>query len=66
MRERIEQDGNDLLLVDTGDRVEGNGLYDASNPQGNYTREIFKQQHMDIICIGNHESGPLQELLQRE
>ena len=57
MREKIEGDGNDLLIVDTGDRVEGNGLYDASNPQGLYTRRAFQQQHMDIICLGNHEYG---------
>ena len=55
MREKIERDGNDLLLVDSGDRVEGNGLYDASDPQGNYTRQIFQQQDFDVLCVGNHE-----------
>ena len=55
MRERVEADGKDLLLVDTGDRIEGNGLYDASEPKGKYTFDIFKQQHIDIICSGNHE-----------
>ncbi|KAI9833706.1 MAG: hypothetical protein M1826_006797 [Phylliscum demangeonii] len=48
--------GLDLLLVDTGDRVEGNGLYDASDPPGRFTSEILKhQQPIDIICAGNHE-----------
>jgi hypothetical protein len=42
-------------VIDTGDRIEGNGLYDASDPRGIYTREIFKEQHIDVICSGNHE-----------
>ncbi len=50
-----DDEGVDLLLVDTGDRVEGNGLYDSSSPKGNYTYDIFRQQHIDIICTGNHE-----------
>ena len=43
------------MLIDTGDRIEGNGLYDASDPKGKYTADIFKEQHIDIICSGNHE-----------
>ncbi|KAL1311317.1 hypothetical protein AAFC00_001495 [Neodothiora populina] len=53
--QKADKDGSDLLLVDTGDRVEGNGLYDASNPKGKYTFDIFKGQHIDIITPGNHE-----------
>jgi Calcineurin-like phosphoesterase len=55
MREKAESNGQDLLVVDTGDRVEGNGLSDASDPKGRYTFEILKQQHIDVICSGNHE-----------
>ncbi|KAI9781257.1 MAG: hypothetical protein M1816_002440 [Peltula sp. TS41687] len=55
MREIADERGVDLLLIDTGDRVEGNGLYDASHPKGNYTSEIFKQQPIDVLCSGNHE-----------
>lgn len=55
MRRRADNDGVDLLLVDTGDRVEGNGLYDASSPKGRFTYDIFRQQDIDIICSGNHE-----------
>ncbi len=55
MKERADEQGVDLLLIDTGDRVEGNGLYDASRPKGIYTSEILKQQHIDVICSGNHE-----------
>ncbi|KAK5939689.1 hypothetical protein PMZ80_008069 [Knufia obscura] len=55
MREKLEAEGRDLLVIDTGDRIEGNGLYDASNPRGEYTFGIFSQQHIDILCSGNHE-----------
>lgn len=55
MRKRADDEGRDLLLVDTGDRVEGNGLYDASNPKGKYYYDIYREQDVDIICSGNHE-----------
>ena len=55
LREKLETEGKDLLVVDTGDRIEGNGLYDASEPKGKYTFAIFKEQHIDLICSGNHE-----------
>lgn len=55
LHKRADQDGSDLLLIDTGDRVEGNGLYDASNPKGKYTFDIFKHQNIDVITSGNHE-----------
>jgi hypothetical protein len=55
LHKRADEDGSDLLLIDTGDRVEGNGLYDASNPKGKYTFDIFKHQDIDVITSGNHE-----------
>ncbi|KAF7955785.1 hypothetical protein EAE96_004708 [Botrytis aclada] len=55
MKKQADDKGVDLLLVDTGDRIEGNGLYDASDPKGQYTYDIFREQHIDIICTGNHE-----------
>ncbi|KAG6307439.1 hypothetical protein E4U45_004615 [Claviceps purpurea] len=55
LKRRADDDGVDLLIVDTGDRVEGNGLYDASNPKGLFYYDIWAQQQPDIICIGNHE-----------
>ncbi len=55
MRAKADKDGIDILLIDTGDRIEGNGLYDGSNPKGEYTFDIFKQQDIDVICSGNHE-----------
>ncbi|KAL8682816.1 MAG: hypothetical protein Q9186_001145 [Xanthomendoza sp. 1 TL-2023] len=55
LHEKLDEEGVDLLLIDTGDRIEGNGLYDASDPKGKYTRDIVKEQDIDVICIGNHE-----------
>jgi hypothetical protein len=55
MRQKADEFGADLLLIDTGDRIEGNGLYDASNPKGEYDYDIFKEQDIDVICTGNHE-----------
>ncbi|MCJ1351959.1 MAG: hypothetical protein MMC33_001943 [Icmadophila ericetorum] len=55
MREKADNEGVDMLLIDTGDRVEGSGLYDASDPKGKYTRKVFRMQDIDIITVGNHE-----------
>lgn len=44
-----------MLVIDTGDRIEGNGLFDASDPKGKYTYDIFKEQEIDLLCSGNHE-----------
>ncbi|KAL3457644.1 Metallo-dependent phosphatase-like protein [Aspergillus heterothallicus] len=55
MRELADAHGQDLLVIDTGDRVEGNGLYDSSEPKGMYTSEILRQQHIDVLSSGNHE-----------
>jgi hypothetical protein len=55
MRRRAAAKGGDLLVVDTGDRVEGNGLYDASTPKGIYTRRVLRQMDVDLLTPGNHE-----------
>jgi 2',3'-cyclic-nucleotide 2'-phosphodiesterase (5'-nucleotidase family) len=55
MRNKADADGSDLLVVDTGDRVEGNAIYDSSKPRGKFTYEIAKEQHIDLISSGNHE-----------
>ncbi|KAH8662138.1 Metallo-dependent phosphatase-like protein [Xylariales sp. PMI_506] len=65
MRKKADEKGVDLLLIDTGDRVEGNGLYDASDPKGKYTSDIFREQTIDVICTGNHELYQA-ETVQRE
>ncbi|KAL8968601.1 MAG: hypothetical protein Q9183_002388 [Haloplaca sp. 2 TL-2023] len=55
LHERAGREGVDLLLIDTGDRIEGNGLYDGSAPKGKYLFDIFAEQNIDVITIGNHE-----------
>ena len=55
MRKKADDEGVDLLLVDTGDRIEGNGLYDASTPKGLFQYDIYAEQDVDILCTGNHE-----------
>ncbi|PFH62838.1 hypothetical protein XA68_11619 [Ophiocordyceps unilateralis] len=64
MRRRADDVGSDLLVVDTGDRVEGNGLYDASVPKGRYELDIFASQHVDVACVGNHELYRRQTVLR--
>ncbi|KAF4122875.1 ser Thr protein phosphatase family [Geosmithia morbida] len=55
MRNKADSRGSDLLIIDTGDRVEGNGLYDASSPKGLFQYGIYAEQDVDILCTGNHE-----------
>ncbi|KAF2789912.1 ser/Thr protein phosphatase-like protein family [Melanomma pulvis-pyrius CBS 109.77] len=55
LHEKADAGGSDLILVDTGDRIEGNAIYDSSKPRGKFTYEIAKEQHIDLICSGNHE-----------
>ena len=55
LHEKADREKVDILLIDTGDRVEGNGLYDASDPKGVFTSGIIKELDIDIICSGNHE-----------
>ncbi|CAN3483058.1 hypothetical protein DICA0_F02102 [Diutina catenulata] len=47
--------GQDLLLVDSGDRHDGNGLSDISVPNGVNSTQVFLHQDYDILTIGNHE-----------
>lgn len=55
MRDKAEAQGQDLLVIETGDRVEGNGLWDSSEPKGVYVSEILRQQPVDVMTVGNHE-----------
>jgi 2',3'-cyclic-nucleotide 2'-phosphodiesterase (5'-nucleotidase family) len=45
----------DLLVVDSGDRHDGNGLSDATTPDGEISERVFMNVDFDIITIGNHE-----------
>lgn len=47
--------GVDLLLVDTGDLHDGNGLSDAALPNGVLSNPIFDEIQYDALTIGNHE-----------
>ncbi|KAM3508130.1 hypothetical protein MY11210_006855 [Beauveria gryllotalpidicola] len=55
LRKHADDKGVDLLVVDTGDRIEGNGLYDASSPKGLFQYDLYREQDVDLLCIGNHE-----------
>ncbi|KAH0602263.1 uncharacterized protein H6S33_009873 [Morchella sextelata] len=55
MRRLADEKEADLVVVDTGDRAEGNGLWDASDPKGNYTRNFYHKLDIDVITNGNHE-----------
>ncbi|KAH7161219.1 5'-nucleotidase [Dactylonectria macrodidyma] len=55
MRKRADDEGIDLLVIDSGDRVEGNGLFDASHPKGLFQYGIYAESDADLLCTGNHE-----------
>lgn len=53
-RNRLDET-QDLLLIDTGDKHDGNGLSDATDPNGVETTRIFNEQDYDLMTLGNHE-----------
>ncbi|KAF7729993.1 hypothetical protein EC973_003406 [Apophysomyces ossiformis] len=55
MKQKARQLRKDLLVVDTGDTHDGNGLSDTTKPPGKITQPILKNIPYDILCIGNHE-----------
>lgn len=61
MKKRASQKGVDLLVVDSGDLHDGNGLSDAEpfvhpgTPRGTTSSKIFTRVPYDILAIGNHE-----------
>ncbi|KAH3666162.1 hypothetical protein OGAPHI_004351 [Ogataea philodendri] len=54
-REQCHEQDSDLLLVDCGDRHDGNGLSDLTSPNGVYSSEVFMELDFDVITVGNHE-----------
>ena len=46
---------SDLLIIDTGDRHDGNGLSDLTSPNGLKSNDVFKNVDYDLITVGNHE-----------
>ena len=55
MKLKAQTYGVDLLLIDTGDLHDGNGLSDATTPDGKTSNSIFQTVPMDLLTIGNHE-----------
>lgn len=49
------RDDQDLILIDTGDKHDGNGLSDATIPNGLETTRVFNEQDYDLLTLGNHE-----------
>ncbi|KAL2364403.1 hypothetical protein RJZ56_002661 [Blastomyces dermatitidis] len=55
MRKKAHDLKVDLLVVDTGDLHDGNGLSDITTPNGAYSTDIFSQIDYDLLTVGNHE-----------
>lgn len=55
LRDIAHSKKQDFLLVDTGDRHDGNGLSDVTIPNGAKSLPIFMRQDYDLLTIGNHE-----------
>lgn len=56
MKQEARRRGVDLLLVDSGDRVDGNGLVDADpHVKGSTALDLFSQIPYDVVTTGNHE-----------
>ncbi|ODQ66484.1 Metallo-dependent phosphatase [Nadsonia fulvescens var. elongata DSM 6958] len=55
MRQRADEKGVDILIIDTGDKHDGNGLSDATLPPGYLSQDIFKMADIDLLTLGNHE-----------
>ncbi|CAG7997550.1 unnamed protein product [Penicillium salamii] len=57
MKDQAANKSVDLLLIDTGDLHDGNGLSDATDPNGKVTNPIFQNIDYDLLTPGNHELG---------
>jgi 2',3'-cyclic-nucleotide 2'-phosphodiesterase (5'-nucleotidase family) len=55
VRERAEELGADVVVVDTGDKHDGNGLSDATAPNGLFSTPLFNTMDYDLVTLGNHE-----------
>ncbi|GJJ76673.1 hypothetical protein EMPS_09032 [Entomortierella parvispora] len=55
MREQAVHRRKDLLVVDSGDLHDGNGLSDATPLDGEVSNPIFQKINYDALAIGNHE-----------
>ncbi|KAF9086187.1 hypothetical protein BGX29_001539 [Mortierella sp. GBA35] len=55
MRQQANHRRKDLLVVDSGDLHDGNGLADATPLNGEATSPIYQKIAYDALAIGNHE-----------
>lgn len=55
VRQLADSRGVDLIMVDSGDRHDGNGLSDASKHDGSKALPIFCEADYDVVTVGNHE-----------
>lgn len=54
----------DLLVIDSGDKHDGNGLSDATVPNGAKSLPVFIKADYDLLTIGNHELYELENTKQ--
>ncbi len=66
-RTKARSEGRDLLLIDTGDLHDGNGIADGFPPynkdepggkeavDGHVSNQVFSMVDYDLLTIGNHE-----------
>lgn len=57
LRAAAAQEGSELLVLDSGDLVEGTGLSDATPIHGEFIFPIAQQVDYDALTIGNHDIG---------
>ncbi|KAG0009151.1 hypothetical protein BGZ82_004180, partial [Podila clonocystis] len=55
MREQAVHRRKDLLVVDSGDLHDGNGLSDSTKLNGEVSDPIFAKINYDALAVGNHE-----------
>ncbi|KAF9314729.1 hypothetical protein BG003_003882 [Podila horticola] len=55
MREQAVHRRKDLLVVDSGDLHDGNGLSDSTALNGEVSDPIFAKINYDALAVGNHE-----------
>lgn len=55
MRNKADELGVDLLVVDAGDHHDGSGLVSSSPESAGKADDIFSQLQYDVLTIGNHE-----------
>ncbi|KAG0054400.1 hypothetical protein BGZ83_011300 [Gryganskiella cystojenkinii] len=55
MRQQAAHRRKDLLVVDSGDLHDGNGLSDATPLDASASNPLFEKINYDVLSIGNHE-----------